>query len=84
MYICLECGKIFAEPKSYIEDHGQCEHHERLLESFSGCPHCRGAYAPATRCSVCNDWIQDDYIKLSDGQCVCRNCYVNMTLEEGS
>lgn len=41
MYICLDCGREFDEPKKYIETHGlPCPPYEE----FYVCPFCNGDY----------------------------------------
>lgn len=43
MYVCLECGYRFEEPKRYEERHG-LDRFEGPGEWFSVCPACGGAY----------------------------------------
>lgn len=43
MFICLECGREFREPKHWEEYHGECFGYP-AYEPMSGCPYCRGDY----------------------------------------
>ena len=60
MYICLDCGYLFEEPKHYTETHGlDTPPYEQLI----GCPKCSGAFVETYRCDCCGEWIIDKYIK---------------------
>lgn len=83
MYICIECGNTFENPKRWQEDRGECFGFP-TYESMSGCPDCSGCYTEAHRCNCCNEWIDDIYIKTDDGNRYCLNCYQVMHLgDEG-
>ena len=51
MYICLDCGRVFNNPRNYTESYG---------ESWEGCPNCAGAFVTAVRCQECDRWIPMD------------------------
>ena len=70
MFVCLECGHIFETPKRWEETHGLAY---GPYEKWSGCSICGGAYAEAYKCDCCEDWINDDYIKV-DGNRYCQDC----------
>ena len=72
MFVCLECGHVFEEPKSYVETHGL---DSPPYENSKGCPICCGAYVEAYRCNCCEEWIDDIYIKTDDDYRYCLNCY---------
>ena len=72
MYICLDCGKTFLEPKHYTDTHGL---DTPPYETYTGCPDCGGAYAEAHQCDECDKWICGTYIKTASGQRICENCY---------
>ena len=77
MYVCLDCGCIFSEPKNYVETHGFST---PPYEKWSGCPNCNGAYTEAYECGCCDEWIDGTYIKLEDGERICENCYTTYEL----
>ena len=72
MFVCVECGSTFEEPKSWEEKHGlDCGPYE----NFSGCPYCGGAYVEAHRCDCCGGWItSDSYVKIGDER-YCEDCF---------
>ena len=73
MFICLECGKLFSDPKHYKEYQGECFGYP-AYEEFDACPNCSGAYAETYQCDCCGEWIIDDYIKTDDGKRYCTDC----------
>lgn len=72
MFICLDCGCVFDEPKHWIETHGL---DSSPYEEWNGCPSCGGAYAETYKCDNCGDWINGEYVKLKNGDNFCENCY---------
>lgn len=72
-FICLDCGRIFEEPKRWVETHGL---DSPPYEKWSGCPACGGAYANAITCDICGEYITGTYAKVSDGQRICEECYI--------
>ena len=68
MYICLDCGHIFDEPKEWVETHG---FDYGPYEEWSGCPRCGGAYEKAVECDICGEYYRKS--ELTDG--LCDNCY---------
>lgn len=79
MYICLDCGKVFSEPKHWVETHGLSH---GPYEEFNGCPTCGGAYAKALKCSCCGEWIRGEYVKTTEGERYCDGCYCHYTIGE--
>lgn len=72
VYICLDCGETFEEPKRYTETHGL---DSPPYEEWNGCPSCGGAYVEAYRCDLCNDWINEEYVEIKNGYKYCENCF---------
>lgn len=77
LFVCLECGNVFAEPVHWEETHGL---DSPPYEHFSGCPLCYGSYVQAYQCDCCGSWMTDGYIKTDDGKRYCGNCFCNMEL----
>lgn len=77
MYICVECNRLFEEPKRYVETHGL---DTPPYEEWYGCPFCSGSYTYAYRCHCCDDFITGDYIKTDDDLRYCENCYQKMDI----
>lgn len=78
MYVCMDCGKLFDEPKIIKEPN----EFGTPYETFAACPHCGGNFTTAHICTICGDYITDNYIKLDNGNRVCNNCYLNYELGE--
>ena len=72
MFICLDCGCVFDEPKHWIETHGL---DSLPYEEWDGCPSCGGTYAETYKCDNCGDWINGEYVKLKNSDNFCENCY---------
>lgn len=72
MFICLDCGCVFDEPKHWIETHGL---DSPPYEECDGCPSCGGAYAETYKCDGCNDWLCGTYAETKNGNKYCENCY---------
>lgn len=72
MFICLDCGCVFDEPKYWIETHGL---DSPPYEEWDGCPSCGGAYAETYKCDGCNDWLCGTYAETKNGNKYCENCY---------
>jgi formylmethanofuran dehydrogenase subunit E len=79
IYTCLECGLAFDEPQEYCEFH---ELDSPPYENYKGCPNCGGVFINSVICTVCNQYITDDYIHVVDGQDICENCYTNCHIYE--
>lgn len=72
MFICLDCGEIFEEPKIFTETHGL---DSPPYEKLYGCPECGGNFTEAFECDVCGEYIDDEYIITDKGDRICNNCY---------
>ena len=73
MFVCIECGKVFSEPKYWEETHGL---EYGPYETFSGCPSCGGAFTETYRCDYCGEWIDTDkYVEIGDEK-YCEDCFV--------
>lgn len=77
MLVCLDCNRIFVNPRHYIESHNL---DTPPYEEWDGCPSCGGAYTEAHKCDECDKWITSEYIKTDSGQRICENCYNTMEL----
>ena len=71
MFVCVECGHLFTEPKHCVETHG---FRYGPFEEWSGCPLCGGNYVDAHQCDGCGEYIVDNYIKV-EHQRYCQDCY---------
>ena len=65
MYICPDCGLVFAEPELVRQAHGP-EHNQ--LEALSCCPFCGEAYEDLGQCCGCRDFYSQT--DLSCGFCL--------------
>lgn len=79
VYICLDCGCLFSEPKHYVETHGL---DGPPYEEWDGCPSCGGTYVETYKCDGCSNWIEDSYVQLNDGDKFCSKCYKIMEIGE--
>ena len=61
MYICLDCGCIFENPRKYVETHGL---DSPPYEEWSGCPSCGGVYTEARKCDGCEKWIDGEFVEI--------------------
>ena len=73
LFVCLECGNVFSEPKQWQEDRGECFGCP-AYEHFLGSPCCECDYTEAHQCDSCGAWITDNYIKIGY-QRYCQDCY---------
>lgn len=78
MYICLDCQRLFGQPKEWEETHNL---DTPPYEHWSGCPYCQSDYAEAYRCDNCGRWIESDYIKINDNR-YCECCFDKYELGE--
>lgn len=78
MYLCIECGALFDEPRRTIETHGL---DSPPYEVWNVCPECGGAYVKTMQCDLCGEWITGDYVELDDNSTVCECCYVVKNIE---
>lgn len=74
MYICLECFKVFEEPKKY---YGEWLEHfgTPCREEHFASPCCEGDYEEAKMCDSCDEYIEGKYIVVEDNGTYCDNCY---------
>ena len=81
MFICLECGFVFDEDDvaTWKEDRGEYWG-TPCYESVSGCPRCQGDYMKTYQCNCCENYIDGNYIKTSDGFRYCADCITHMEL----
>lgn len=78
IFVCLECGNLFEEPRRYVETHGL---DAPPYEVWHGCPHCGEPYVEAHRCDECDEWITKEYVKIGDKR-YCQDCYQTYDLGE--
>jgi hypothetical protein len=72
MYVCLDCGKTFKEPKQYKETLNL----EYPYHTWMGCPVCAGGkYDITLQCEVCKKYAKEEYITTEDGHVYCSKCY---------
>ena len=72
MYICLECGHVFEEPRHFSERHNlDTPPYEQII----GCPCCAGAFAKAIQCDICGKYIEGEYVKTVYEDIYCSDCY---------
>lgn len=77
MWVCLNCGHTFSEPKLFVDMHGL---DTPPYEEYNGCPQCGEAYTEAYVCDCCGEWIIDKYVKTEDGCRYCSECYFEYDL----
>lgn len=80
MFVCLDCGRVFSEPKVFIERHG---FDYGPYEEFSGCPDCGGAYIEGFYCDCCDEIITGKYIKTENGDRICDECFIMCDICDG-
>lgn len=82
-FICLECGHVFDEEDIVRWQESRGEYWGApCYETVTGCPACRGDYVETYRCSCCDEWIADDYVKIETGERFCNNCFMKFELGE--
>lgn len=65
MYICLECGAVFEQPKRTIE---RFEHSRMTIKE---CPNCQSqALEKATTCDLCGAYISQEQARYG----MCSQC----------
>lgn len=69
MYRCLDCGRVFSQPRRYQESYG---------ESWDGCPRCAGAYETVIRCGECDNWMS-----LDEDALICEECQRETVIDLG-
>lgn len=75
MFICTNCNKILESPVSIHEYHDELD--DSRIEEYYGCPYCKSdQIVEAKQCSLCGEYVIDDYVVLKDGTVACQNCYV--------
>lgn len=56
LFVCLECGHKFEEGE---EAHWRENHGNGIIEPWTGCPVCYGAYEEVNECRECVHIIDD-------------------------
>lgn len=80
MFVCLDCGHLFAESVHYTETHGFAD---GKYETWNGCPKCGGAFVQTSCCDHCGEYITGKYIKTTNNEFLCSHCYVEKDIDEG-
>jgi len=61
LFICADCGYVFAEPKRYMENHGEAWG-APALEEWSVCPACEEAGYRDYNGNKCDGDLDLDYL----------------------
>ena len=78
VYICLDCGETFEEPKRYTETHGL---DSPPYEEWNVCPYCGGA--TTYKCDVCGKWIDGEFVEiLPNHEVYCDKCFDLKDIED--
>jgi hypothetical protein len=72
MYICKDCGLVFNQPKTFVEDTtpGGGPSEQGFSHEYKACPACEGNYVEATQCVRC----EYNYIPLRSTYLFCDEC----------
>lgn len=69
MFVCLECGAEFEEPKTEYENQGEY-FGAPAWEAFGACPCCGSTdYDEARRCDRCGEWTASWHRTLNGVLC---------------
>lgn len=71
MFKCVECGKVFEEPKTYEEHHPYGMGY--ATESFACCPYCESNFEEAIQCECCGEWFLENDLEKG----ICEECAEN-------
>ena len=63
MFLCLDCQRVFEEPREYVEKHGL---DAPPYEVWRCCPYCGGGYVTTKPCDTCRERISREYIKTAN------------------
>lgn len=77
MFVCLDCGAEFEEPKVEYENQGEFWG-APAWEAFGACPNCGSTdYDEARRCDHCGEWTVDGKRVIINGAhlYLCDICY---------
>lgn len=78
-FVCLECGCVFDEPRTFKETHG-LEHGP--YETWHGCPVCGGAYDEQVYCEGCGEYMPASEAHETKAGYFCDDCYYDNGLTE--
>lgn len=78
MYLCLDCGNIFSEPKRFREVGSE----DIPFDEWCGCPECGGNYATLHICDRCGEAIATDHFYTIDGETYCEKCCEEHRIDE--
>lgn len=84
MYKCFDCGCIFEQPKTYVEDctPGGVSEGGSFLQKYDCCPECEGAFGSVEECVICGEWKYVDSGCYDNDGFICENCNAEIDLEE--
>lgn len=84
MYKCFDCGCVFEQPKTYVEDctPGGVSEGGSFLQKYDCCPECEGAFGSVEECVICGEWEYVDSGCYDNDGFICENCNVEIDLEE--
>lgn len=76
MFICLECGETFEQPKRYSEDltPGGAFEGGSFIHEYYACPYCEGAYTKAIKCDICGEYVEKEKTESVDNYIICEPC----------
>lgn len=75
MFYCLDCGDQFESASSIIEDYFECWGFSQP-KYIDCCPSCDSYnFLRAIRCSICDEFIDSDFIVTENDESICNKCY---------
>lgn len=83
MYKCFDCGCVFEQPKTYVEDctPGGVSEGGSFLQKYDCCPECEGAFGSVEECVICGEWGYVDSGCYDNDGFICENCNAEIDLE---
>lgn len=82
MYKCFDCGCVFEQPKTYVEDctPGGVSEGGSFLQKYDCCPECEGAFGSVEECVACGEWEYlacGEFTSMGFVCCECSNAGVD-------
>lgn len=81
---CFECGCVFEEPTTYLEDYtpGETSEFGSFIYKYDGCPQCGEAFGSVEECAICGEWDYIDSGCYNEHGFVCSSCNEEIEMEE--